>query len=88
MENVMYCQSCGMPLDAESYGSEKDGGKSMDYCRYCYVNGAFTSDQTMEEMIETCVPHCSNNNPWPDADTARAEMRKFFPSLKRWAAAK
>ena len=89
------CQSCGMPLDAELvfgkgstevvFGKEKDGSLNRDYCYLCYIDGAFSVNVTMEEMIEACVPYTSANNPWPDEDTARREMQKFFPKLKRWA---
>jgi hypothetical protein len=79
-----YCQSCAMPLTDEVLGTNKDGSKNTDYCAYCMKDGEFTSEQTMEECIETCVPFVSNGDPWPDADTARAEMHKLFPTLKRW----
>jgi hypothetical protein len=78
------CQSCAMPLNPEVLGTNKDGSKNNDYCMYCMKDGEFTSDQTMEECIESCVPFVSGGNPFPDADTARSEMFKFFPSLKRW----
>ncbi|WP_456283452.1 zinc ribbon domain-containing protein [Bacillus sp. JZ34] len=26
------CQSCGMPMTSELFGTEKDGGKNRDYC--------------------------------------------------------
>ena len=50
-----YCQSCGMPMGNgdELYGTEKDGSKSSDYCSYCYENGTFKQDCTMDEMIES-----------------------------------
>ena len=93
---ALFCQSCGMPLSSEAvfgtgstdniFGTEKDGSQNLDYCLYCYKDGAFTLDCTMDEMIEQCVPHCINGNPWPDEATARAEMAKIFPSLKRWSA--
>lgn len=53
-----YCQSCAMPMGAtdEMYGTEQDGTKSADYCKYCYENGAFTFQGTMQEMIELCLP--------------------------------
>jgi len=83
-----------MPLDAELvfgkgstevvFGKEKDGSLNRDYCYLCYIDGAFSVNVTMEEMIEACVPYTSANNPWPDEDTARREMQKFFPKLKRW----
>lgn len=57
MENKTFCQSCAMPLEnPEDFGTEKDGGKNADYCRYCYESGAFTGDVSMEGMIEACVP--------------------------------
>lgn len=82
--NAQFCQSCGMPLSPDALGTNKDGSKNGDYCMYCYKDGEFTSDQPMDEFIEACVPYVSNGDPWPDADTARAEMKKFFPTLKRW----
>lgn len=81
-----YCQSCGMPMGNtdELYGSEKDGSKSTDYCKYCYENGAFTFTGSMDEMIEICIPPMVKNNPNMTPDAARDMMRKFFPMLKRW----
>ena len=38
----------------------------------------------MEEMIESCIEPCLKEHVYPDAETARQEMRKFFPMLKRW----
>jgi hypothetical protein len=52
MENKIFCQSCGMPLDKpELLGTEKDGSKSHEYCLYCYQDGAFVNpDMTLPEM--------------------------------------
>lgn len=86
--NQKFCQSCGMPMgDTDTlYGTEADGSKSADYCRYCYDKGEFTFSGTMEEMIEICVPPMVEHNPGMDAEQARQMMRQFFPSLKRWRA--
>jgi hypothetical protein len=79
------CQSCAMPLESpDLYGANADGSKNEDYCCYCFKNGSFTSDETMEQMIETCVPFVSKGNPYPDEDTARKAMLEIFPNLKRW----
>ena len=82
----MYCQSCGMPMGAtdEMYGTNADGSKSKDYCKYCFENGAFTANSTMDEMIEICVPHMASAHPEMSGDDARKMMREFFPTLKRW----
>ena len=81
------CQSCAMPLNSEKdNGKNADGAINEDYCHYCWSEGAFTSEETMEQMIESCVPHVSSNNPFPNAEAARAAMRELFPHLKRWSA--
>ena len=52
-----FCQSCGMPLTEDVLGTNADGSKNEDYCMYCYRDGKFLQDCTMEEMI------------WRDGDT-------------------
>jgi len=87
MENneMKFCQSCAMPLGApDLYGTNADGSRNEDYCHYCFQNGAFTKEETMDEMIETCVPFVSKGEPWPDEATARKAMQELFPQLKRW----
>ena len=46
------CQSCAMPIDESTFGTEADGSKNQEYCHYCYANGQFTKECTMDEMIE------------------------------------
>lgn len=84
--NENYCQSCGMPMGSteELYGSNADGSKSTDYCKYCYEYGAFVSDCTMEEMIEFCIPHMVAAHAEMTEEKARSMMQQFFPTLKRW----
>jgi len=81
-----YCQSCAMPMGAtdEMYGTNADGSKSGDYCKYCFENGRFTTDCAMDEMIEICVTHMASAHPGMSGDEARKMMRAFFPTLKRW----
>lgn len=47
------CQSCGTPI--KIYGTNDDGTENQDYCRYCFENGEFTSNATMEEMIQHAI---------------------------------
>ena len=68
----------------ELYGTEADGSRSSDYCSYCYQNGAFTSECTMEEMIDVCIPPMLAANSDMKEETAREMMQNWFPSLKRW----
>jgi hypothetical protein len=84
--NENYCQSCGMPMGGadEMNGTNADGSKNQDYCKYCFENGAFTKESTMEEMIEICVPHMTSGDSGMSEDQARKMMQEFFPTLKRW----
>ena len=63
--NQRFCQSCGMPMGEteELYGTNADGSKNEEYCKYCFENGAFTFPGTMEEMIEICVPKYGGRQP-------------------------
>lgn len=80
-----FCQSCGMPLcDPSVIGTEQDGSPSEHYCKYCYENGAFTGDMTMEEMIDFCVGPMVESTPGMTAEQAKDRMAAFFPTLLRW----
>jgi len=85
MEEMLICQSCGMPLTkTEEFGNNADGSPNREYCCYCFKDGNFTDDSSMEEMIEFCVPHCSNGNPYANEEEARKALGEYFPTLKRW----
>lgn len=85
-----FCQSCGMPLTEEHFAKNTDGSVNVEYCTYCYKDGTFTEDVTMEQMIEHCLEYIDEFN--ADSDTkftkaeAREQMLLHFPTLKRWKA--
>lgn len=85
-----FCQSCGMPLtESGHFGTNSDNSRNNDYCVYCFKDGTFTKDCTMDEMIESCLQFLDEFN--KDADKvytreeARVGMKEYFPKLKRWA---
>jgi len=89
MNEMVFCQSCGMPLDSEEVkGTNADGSKSEDYCAHCYQNGAFTQEVSMDEMIELNLKYLDEWNKGSGLnmtiDEARAELKVFMPTLKRW----
>ncbi|MCI8807168.1 MAG: WYL domain-containing protein [Oscillospiraceae bacterium] len=84
-KDMKFCQSCGMPLGpGAAHGTEADGSPSADYCSYCYKDGRFAGEMTMEEMIDFCAPMMAQANPGMTQDQAKAQMHQFFPMLKRW----
>ena len=87
MEEMKFCQSCGMPLERpEDVGTEADGSLSGDYCRYCYQKGAFTApDATMDDIIAFNLKfNAENGHPFGPQEEAEKMMRGWFPTLKRW----
>lgn len=85
----LFCQSCGMPLtDSQYFGTNADGSANTEYCCYCYKDGAFTQDCTMEGMIDHCIEYLDEFNGACETklskEEAIAQMKKHFPQLKRW----
>ena len=84
----LYCQSCGMPLQNEEViGTNQDGSKNNDYCIYCFKDGNFTQNVSMEEMIDISLYHMKEmfkNDPSFNEQEALGKMKSFFPGLKRW----
>ena len=83
-----FCQSCGMPLTNDVLGTNADGSKNEDYCMYCYKDGKFLQDCTMDEMIEHCAQFVGAVNEGLEKPITKEEyigmMKTYFPQLKRW----
>lgn len=79
------CQSCAMPLQRpEDFGTDREGRRVNDYCRYCFVDGALVNPgMSMQEMLEKCVSVMAEKGVMPEAQ-ARALMTAVLPRLKRW----
>ena len=80
------CQSCGMPMQKEQYGTNQDGNANDTYCCYCYKDGAFTRDCTMEEMADFCAPFEVEGGRSKTPEEAKAGLMQYFPTLARWKA--
>ncbi|MDT8716221.1 zinc ribbon domain-containing protein [Clostridium sp. 19966] len=81
----LICQSCGMSISEEKFfGKNADGSKNEDYCCYCYPNGEFSKDETIEQMVESCIPFMIKDGECSDEETARSLLMEFIPNLKRW----
>ena len=85
---MKFCQSCGMTLTEDVLGTNADGSKNEDYCMYCYRDGKFLQDCTMEEMIEHCARFVGAVNEGLEKPITKEEyigqMKTYFPQLKRW----
>lgn len=81
-----YCQSCGMMFTGpDQHGREADSTEVEDFCRWCYDQGAYTYETTMEEMIEDCAPRMAQNMDW-SVDECASLLGAILPNLRRWNA--
>ena len=82
------CQSCGMPLaDASLLGTEADGSPSEHHCKWCYADGSYLGECTMEDMVDICVSNMAGPEAPFTEDEARAYMEALLPTLERWKGA-
>jgi hypothetical protein len=72
-----------MSLDNETIkGTEKNGSKSDEYCKYCYENGVFKHPKMNLEDMKKNV-----KNQMKKLEIHKYEIQKalnILPALKRW----
>ncbi len=79
--NKLICQCCGMPLEDDILGRDKDGSLNEHYCKWCYADGTYTYSN-MDELIEVCVQNMAGEN--FTEEQAREYLRGFIPTLDYW----
>ncbi len=77
----LVCQCCGMPLEDELIGRNKDGSLNEDYCKWCYADGTYTYSD-MDDLIRVCVPHMVKEG--FTEEQAKTYMREMLPKLDYW----
>lgn len=88
MDDKERCQSCGMPLGAEFYGSNADGTNSVTYCKFCFQNGVYTNlSLTLEEMIDISITHMVSERHVPREEAVHV-ANSVIPHLERWSSPK
>ncbi len=75
-----------MPLGDDFYGTNDDDSINMKYCKFCFINGAFTNpNQTLDEMIQTSVENMIKEVGINREDALKL-ANTFIPNLRRWKA--
>lgn len=77
----LICQCCGMPLEDEIIGRDRDGALNEEYCKWCYADGTYTYSD-MDDLIDVCVKHMANDD--FSEDQARSYMKELLPTLNYW----
>lgn len=84
--DMKICQSCGMPMQENQYGTEKDGSTNDKYCCYCYKDGEFVQQCSMEEMVNFCAPFEVEGGRAKTVEEAKESLMQYFATLERWKA--
>jgi len=83
-EHQVRCQSCGQRIFPGYFGTEQDGSEAKEWCKMCYLNGAFTDpDMTLEKMIAASIRFMTHNLKFSD-EQAEVLTHSVIPQLKRW----
>lgn len=83
MNEILICQSCSMPLENEEYmGTNNDNTKNNDYCIYCFKDGKFNDDMTLEEFSEYSLQFAEQAG--MTVDEMKEHCKNVLPNLKRW----
>ncbi|MCR5079309.1 MAG: helix-turn-helix domain-containing protein, partial [Bacilli bacterium] len=77
----LICQCCGMPLEDEIIGRNKDGSMNEEYCKWCYADGTYTYND-MDDLINVCIPHMVAQG--FSEEQAKEYMRGMLPNLNYW----
>jgi len=77
----LVCQCCGMPLEDDILGRNRDGSLNESYCRWCYADGTYTYSD-MDELIDVCAKNMAGKG--ITEEEARAYLKKTLPALDYW----
>lgn len=77
----MVCQCCGMPLEDELLGRNKDGSLNEEYCRWCYADGVYMYHD-MNDLMDVCVRQMAGGN--LSEEQVRSYLKETLPKLDYW----
>lgn len=82
------CQSCGMSIEEDkSKGTNTDGTLSSEYCLYCFKEGAFTNDLTIDQYVEIGLdysPEYQAATTEEEKSRIKEQAKHYLSGLKRW----
>lgn len=79
-----------MPLvSSVDCGTSAGGSVVEEYCRFCFREGCFTAEHTLDEMIRVCSEYVDFWNQFSGRNYTKKQavlrMQSQFPLLRRWA---
>ena len=79
--NKLICQCCGMPMEDEILGRNKDGSINEAYCKWCFADGTYTYSN-MDDLINVCVKHMVSDE--FSEEQCRTYLKQTLPTLDYW----
>lgn len=85
---MLICQSCGMNIsDDKNKGTNADKSLSKEYCSFCFTDGMFANNMTLEEQVEIGLPYSpeyTSAKTQEEKDKIRQQTKNYLSTLKRW----
>ncbi len=73
-----------MPLREGFYGTNANGSRQSEYCKFCYASGAFADPELkLEGMIQLSTEHMKRELGF-DHEKSEQLARSVIPNLARW----
>jgi len=76
----LVCQACSMPLTDEIMSRFPDGAFNEELCQWCGPEGIYAGPETIDEMVEVCMPHSG----LLDNAESREQMKAYLSQFKHW----
>ena len=70
--------------EEQQFGTNEDGSRNEKYCCYCFQNGHFVGNSTMEEMVKFCAKFEVEGGRAKTLEEAEKMLLEYFPTLERW----
>lgn len=87
---MLICQSCGMDISDDNHkGTNTDKSLSKGYCSFCFANGSFANNMTLDEQVEIGLPYSpeyTSAATKEEKDNIRQQTKNYLSTLKRWSA--
>jgi hypothetical protein len=72
-----------MPLSEDDMISrEPDGSYNEDYCKWCYVGGAFAYE-SKDGLLDFLISHMPNPDNTPE-EVRKSQYDQYLSQLKHW----
>lgn len=85
---MLICQSCGMDISSDEHkGTNADKSLSEEYRAFCFKDGKFSNNFTLEEQMEIGLaysPEYSSATTQEEKDKIKQQTREYLSNLKRW----